>query len=97
MKYRLSTEAVAEIVAIYHESASAFGLAQADQYHLGLERAFEYLAANPRAVRERKELFPPVRAYPYHAHVVLYVVEDDGSVSILNVRHAREDWARSYD
>jgi toxin ParE1/3/4 len=60
-----------------------------------LRRTFDLLAENPRLARERTELSPPVRVHPCGAHVVIYTVEDDGTVLIVRVRHGREDWAGS--
>jgi toxin ParE1/3/4 len=47
---------------------------------------------NPRMARERREIIPPVRIQPFKAHLVVYLIEDDGEVLVLRVRHARGDW-----
>jgi len=64
-----------------------------DSYHTLLERSFEFLAHNPFAARKRLELSPPVRIHPVQSHLVIYQVEDDGSILIVRVRHGHEDWA----
>lgn len=69
-----------------------FGQHQADRYHEGLEEAFELLATYPRAARSREEIDPPVRAYRYKAHLIVYVLDEDDRVTILRVRHGHEDW-----
>ena len=95
MGYRLTRKAAADIRHIYLESARRFGPAQAERYHVRLRHTFDLLAENPGLARERTELSPPVRVHPCGSHVVIYVVEDDGTVLIVRVRHGREDWAGS--
>ena len=90
--YRLSHAAADDLVDIFLTGIAEFGPAQADIYHAGLERAFAFLAEYPRAARLRLEITPPVRAYPYKAHLIIYELASDDSVLILRVRHGREDW-----
>jgi len=52
---------------------------------------FEVISANPKMARERAELPPAVRVHPFKAHVIIYQIEGDG-VSIIRIRHGREDW-----
>lgn len=92
-KYRLSQAASDDLVTIYRDGTTLFGEAQADRYHQGLGQTFAFLAETPRAARLRNEISPPVRAFPYKAHLIVYeVAEDDKTVTILRVRHGREDW-----
>jgi toxin ParE1/3/4 len=79
-------------VAIFIEGLALFGLAQADKYHDGLTHVFEFLADFPRAARLRAEINPPVRAYRYQSHMILYDLDDDDIVIVLRVRHGHEDW-----
>jgi toxin ParE1/3/4 len=53
------------------------------------------LADSPNLARERTELSPPARIHPAGSHVVVYTIENDGSILIARVRHGREDWAGS--
>lgn len=69
-----------------------FGLDQADKYHEGLTAAFAFLADYPRAARVRFEITPPVRAYRYKSHMIIYEIDDNDAVIILRVRHGHEDW-----
>jgi toxin ParE1/3/4 len=95
MTYRLTGKAAADIRRIYVEGIRLFGAAQAARYHARLERVFGLLADNPELARERTELSPPVRIHPCGSHIVVYVVEADGGILILRVRHGREDWLGS--
>jgi len=95
MAYRLTRRARQEITEVYVSGVGKFGEAQADAYQSGLERTFDFLADYPRAARERREITPPVRAYPYKAHLIVYIVKDDNIV-ILGVKNAREDWMHQF-
>jgi toxin ParE1/3/4 len=92
MTFTLSVKAEEDILHLLLEGIGLFGLDQAEKYHLELEQAFHFLAANPMAVRERTEINPPVRVHPCGSHLIVYVVQPSGDVFILRVRHRREDW-----
>lgn len=92
MAYRLSVKAEEDILRLYVEGARLFGTNQAEKYHAGLDETFQFLAETPRAAREREEITPPVRIHPYGAHIVVYLIDDNGDILILRVRHGREDW-----
>ncbi|GHD04256.1 type II toxin-antitoxin system RelE/ParE family toxin [Novosphingobium pokkalii] len=97
-RFRLTHAAADDLAAIFLEGIEQFGLPQADAYHEGLGAIFAFLAGYPHAARLREEISPPVRAYPYKAHLVIYDVGGDDEVIILRVRHGREDWMSStYD
>ena len=90
-RYRLTRAADGDIAAIFLTGVEIFGQAQADAYHTGMAETFAFLASYPRAARLRAEIVPPVRAWPYKAHLIVYDVEAE-TVLILRVRHSREDW-----
>ena len=92
MRWHLSRRAERDVIAIYREGLRTWGMAQADAYHNRLEEVFGLLARFPRLAPERGEIDPPVRVHPHGAHIVVYVVEPDGGVLIVRVRHGREDW-----
>jgi len=91
MAYRLSRRAQDDLLQIYETGVREFGADQADRYHAGLERAFEFLSEFPRAARERTELRRPSRAYPYRSHLIFYRPDGD-DIFIQRIRHGREDW-----
>lgn len=94
MAFRLSAHADADVEAIFVTGVKTFGAGPAEGYVEGLRRAFELLARFPSLARERLEIDPPVRVYPYAAHVIVYEITGD-DVVILRVRHGREDWSAS--
>ncbi len=91
MKYRTTRLADQEITRLYLRGVTDFGVAQAERYVEGLFAAFELLAENPHMARERTELTPPTRLHPYGAHMIAYVLQEDG-ILIVRVLHGRRDW-----
>jgi toxin ParE1/3/4 len=92
MGYRLTREAEEDVVGIAETGLRLFGAAQARRYHDDLFNLFELIAANPRMARERDEVSPPVRLFPFKAHLVVYLVDENGDVLIIRVRHGHENW-----
>jgi toxin ParE1/3/4 len=93
MTYRLSRRARDELSQIYKNGVAEFGVAHADAYTAGLKNSLSFLAQFPRAARERVEIDPPVRAHPYKAHLIVYVIQGS-DILIVRIRHSREDWQR---
>lgn len=91
MTYRTTVEADRDIIEIYVLGAQQFGVAQSERYVDELFDTFELLAENPQMARERRELNPPMRLHPYHAHLIAYLVRD-GDILIVRVLHGRQDW-----
>ena len=92
MGYRLTRKAEEDVIRIYREGAALFGEAQAERYHFELEALFRLIATNPMLARERAEISPPVRIHPHKAHLIVYLIDEDGEVLIVRVRHGHEDW-----
>ncbi|PJI45514.1 MAG: plasmid stabilization protein ParE [Rhizobium sp.] len=91
MTYRTTVEADRDIIEIYVLGAQQFGVAQSERYVDELFNTFVLLAENPNMARERRELNPPMRLHPYHAHLIAYLVRD-GDILIVRVLHGRQDW-----
>jgi toxin ParE1/3/4 len=92
MGHKLTRTAEDDLISIYVEGAALFGRAQAASYHDALGAIFTFLGEHPAAARERTEITPPVRCHPHAAHIIVYLVDEDGDALILRIRHAREDW-----
>lgn len=88
---KLSQAADEDLLNIYVEGITQFGLAQAQAYHEGLKRALDTIERYPAAARERLELRPPMRVHRYRSHVIMYIAEGE-DVIIVRIRHGREDW-----
>ena len=93
MTYRTTRQADRDIIDIYIRGAAEFGHTQAERYHEGLVAALELLASNPQLARERSEFEPPVRLYPYKAHMIVYAQHEPG-ILVIRVLHGRQDWER---
>lgn len=95
MDYVLSRKAEEDVINIFLEGIEEFGVDQADRYHRKLAESFRFLAENPLAAPERKELTPAVRAHPVGVHLVIYRLElQSDRLLIVRIRHCREDWVR---
>lgn len=92
MQFSLSVEAEEDIVSIAEQGVRTFGSSVAEQYHEELFVLLELIAANSRMARERHEISPSVRIHPFKAHLVVYRINDDGSIFVIRVRHGHEDW-----
>ena len=95
MRFRLSLAAKEDIIGIAEQGIRQFGPIQARRYHDELFAVLDMIAAYPRIARERMELSPPMRIYPFKAHLVVYRVEDSGDVLVVRIRHAHEDWGET--
>ncbi|WP_043739169.1 type II toxin-antitoxin system RelE/ParE family toxin [Thioalkalivibrio nitratireducens] len=89
--FTLSRSAEEDLIQIYLEGATSFGLDQAQRYHQRLSQAFEFLAENPQAAPVRQELSALIRVHPVGSHIVLYTIRDH-DIYILRIRHGHEDW-----
>lgn len=90
--YHITNAAQADIEQLYLNGAAQFGQFQADKYAAGLAAAFDRIARYPRLTRLRDEIDPPIRALPYGSHIILYDVDSEDQVTVVRVRHGREDW-----
>ena len=91
MSFRTSRQADEDIVGIYLHGEERFGLAQAERYQDDLFKTFARLSSNPSLARLRTEFTPPVRLFPFGAHVIVYTAANEG-ILIVRVLHGRQDW-----
>lgn len=63
------------------------------RYHDDLFAVLELVAANPRMAREPEEISPPVGIHPIKAHLIVYRIEENGTIFVIPIRHGHEDWA----
>jgi toxin ParE1/3/4 len=92
MIFSLSVQAEEDIIAIAEHGIAKFRPIQAKRYHSDLFNTLDLIAKNPQMAREREEISPPVRIHPFKAHLIVYQIEQNGSVFILRIRNAFEDW-----
>ena len=93
MSYRLTSEAEDDIIAIAKMGVRLFGERQANRYNEDLFALFDLISANPRMARARDEVSPPVRIFPFKAHLIVYLVDENDDVLIVRLRHVHENWS----
>ncbi|MHB1109951.1 MAG: type II toxin-antitoxin system RelE/ParE family toxin [Devosia sp.] len=91
MRLRTSPEADRDTYDIHIYGSLRYGVQQADSYLDGLQHTLELIAEMPLMARERHEVRPAVRVYPYGAHHIFYVVAD-GEVLVVRILHYTADW-----
>lgn len=92
MPHSIKPQALDDLGHIYLEGVERWGVAQAEAYAEGLHDAFDFLADNPRITRLRSELKPPLRAYRFGSHMIIYDLGPSDRVMVLRIRHEHEDW-----
>ncbi len=91
MPFRLSIAADQDVRDIHTFGTLSFGERQADSYLKALMKEFEFVGANPRASRERREINPPVRVHVTGSHLIIYSIDERGAF-ILRIMHDHADW-----
>jgi toxin ParE1/3/4 len=94
--WRLSPKARGDLDAIYDCGAVTWSVDQAERYAAGLSGVFALLARFPELARLRHDVTPPIRLYPYRAHLVAYDAVEHG-IEIVRFLHGRLDWRRLLD
>lgn len=82
--YSISEKASTDIEGIYEYGILNFGLAQAQEYVLGLHDCCQVLADNPALGRYADQLVPQLRRHEYRSDVVFYMEQGNG-VFIIRV------------
>ena len=90
-RLRLSDKAKADLDGIFLHGLMTYGDAAAERYVDELSGQLAKIAESPGIVRERTEIRPPVRLYPFRAHHILYMTLGE-DVVILQVLHRSANW-----
>jgi toxin ParE1/3/4 len=90
---RLTKPAQHDLYRIAVDGLERFGAYQLAEYEAGLNDTLIFLSEYPYAAEEHSEYRPPVRIYPYKAHIIIFEVIDN-DVVVIRVCNAREDWTR---
>lgn len=91
MKLIFSREAQIDAALMNREGLRLFGPNQAAKYQAGMRDALRTIEAFPMSNPERHYKEQKVRVRPYGSHLILYTVDDE-ALTILRIRHVREDW-----
>lgn len=81
----------ADLAEIWSWTVQRWGEAQAESYLTRLDVALAQLALAPGLIRERSEITPPVRIYPFRLHLVIYRTPDQ-ALLVHRLVHARSNW-----
>ncbi|WP_395815926.1 type II toxin-antitoxin system RelE/ParE family toxin [Devosia sp.] len=91
MRLKLSPAAKEDIYKTHEFGALAFGTRQADLYVDHLMDTLARVEQFPEAARERDEVAPPIRLWPYASHSICYRIEGD-IVWVVRILHHSMDW-----
>ncbi|MGI9434948.1 MAG: type II toxin-antitoxin system RelE/ParE family toxin [Geminicoccaceae bacterium] len=88
--YELSNEAENDVVDIGRFTINRWGLAQADDYIVGLHDTLGLLADSPRLGRSIDDLREGYRRHEYKSHSIFYQLQSDG-IRVIRILHQRMD------
>jgi toxin ParE1/3/4 len=91
--YRLTNKAATEIERIYEYSIANFGLHVAQNYLLGLQDCFQWLAEYVNLGTDYGIIAPELRRYEYRSHSIYFKPTESG-ILILRVLGSKQDPAR---
>ena len=91
--YIYSKRAEQDIIKIYRDTAQKWGVAQADRYDEGLEKAVDILADNPDLGRECSEIQQNLRRFEHEKHIIFYRKRKQATF-IVRILHQRMDAIR---
>ena len=91
LRWKLSEQAAMDIVSIFADGISRFGVSQATKYRDDLEHIFDALASSPRIGREHLGADQIIRIHFHLAHVIAYVIEPT-AIMIVRILPTRSDW-----
>ena len=88
--FRFTESAEADVAAILSYTMSTWGEAQAASYIEGLYRVLDLISAKPALGRQRPDLAPDLRGFPYGEHLIFYVLFADG-ILVIRVLASKRD------
>ena len=86
LRRRQAAEDIAEI----RDFIAADNPPAADHWVDKLDRQFSLLARQPMMGRERQELAPGIRSFPFGRYVIFYLPMEDG-IDVVRVMHSAMD------
>ena len=93
-RVRLRQAAEESLIDIYLHSLEFFGVQQADRYQQGLANVASLIAEQPSMGHPSDEIVPGSRRHVWKAHVIYYMVEDEG-IWIIDILGAGRDPIRA--
>lgn len=87
---RLTPRALADLDAIADYTIDSWGVAQMVEYLQTLNNRFAWLAENPLAGHDRRDIHPDYRSFPQGSHIIFYLTSDE-SIDIIGIPHKSMD------
>ena len=95
MAYKLSDLAEQDLRDIYEYGYFRFGERQAVDYFHKLHFVFDRIDLSPTISRLRSNFTPPIRVHAFHAHVILYTIQEP-DIYIYRVFHGAANWHETF-
>lgn len=96
MKFRYSSEALADLVSIIEDGIAKFGAKRSASYVTQLKTSMSLLLENPKMSRLRDDLPRPMRIHPVGAHLIVYEFTENEFV-IVRILPSRSDIVRHFN
>ena len=88
--YRITPRAAEDIRSIGRYTQTTLGRKQRDRYLCALDKRFAWLTENPKMGKPRTDIKNGYYSFPEGAHVVFYLVREDG-IDIIGIPHQHMD------
>ncbi len=88
--YRITPKAAQDLRNIGRYTQNTWGRRQRDTYLRAFEKRFAWLAEQPDRGKHRQDVKEGYYSYLQGAHVVFYLIRDDG-IDIIGIPHQRMD------
>lgn len=92
MKYRLRSQAEADLEEIWSYTVARWGLTQAEKYMGGVFQMLDIISENPRLGRSADEVRPGYRKKAVGSHIIFYREKGD-AIDVVRVLHQSMDLA----
>jgi toxin ParE1/3/4 len=89
-RVRVTARARADLRSIGRFTLRTWGRDQRNRYLAALDHRFRWLAEAPKRGRPRPEIGDGYHSYPEGAHVIFYVIREDG-IDVIGVPHQAMD------
>ena len=91
-KYKLTNEAVSDLVNIWNYTADEWSEAQADSYYQMLVDTCDRIAAHPKWYGQRyDEILNGLLGCKVRKHIIFYMIDCEEDVVIVRILHERMD------
>lgn len=97
MGFILKGLAELDLEKIWKYTSIKWSVKQANKYIDEIHNSILYLSNNPKSCSENLEINPAVRIYPCQSHLIVYIINDNSSISIIRILHKRMDIRKNLD